>query len=146
MVGEPRDALRRAAYASAILRLIGNILWLLISGLAMAVGYLIAGVLLCITIIGIPFGIAAFRMASYALWPFGRTAVRDPDRLPAVSMIGNILWFLLAGWWLALGHLVTGAILCLTIIGIPFGIVSFGLTKIALAPLGRRVVPIGDAS
>ena len=112
----------------------------------MAVGYLIAGVLLCITIIGIPFGIAAFRMASYALWPFGRTAVRDPDRLPAVSMIGNILWFLLAGWWLALGHLVTGVILCLTIIGIPFGIVSVGLTKIALAPLGRRVVPIGGAA
>lgn len=128
-----------------MLRLIGNILWLLISGLAMALGYIVAGVIMCITIIGIPFGIASFRMASYALWPFGRTTVHDPDRIPGVSMIGNILWFILAGWWLALGHLITGVILCITIIGIPFGIVSFGLTRIALAPLGRRVVPISAA-
>lgn len=128
-----------------MLRLIGNLLWVIIAGLGMAIAYLVAGVLLCITIIGIPFGIASFRMANYALWPFGRTAVRDPGRVPGVSMIGNILWFILAGWWLALGHLLAGVVLCITIIGIPFGIVSFGLTKVALAPLGRRIVPIDDA-
>lgn len=128
-----------------MLRLIGNILWVIIAGLGMAVAYLVAGLLLCITIIGIPFGIASFRMANYALWPFGRTAVRDPGRVPGVSMIGNILWFILAGWWLALGHLIAGVVLCITIIGIPFGIVSFGLTKVALAPLGRRIVPIDGA-
>jgi uncharacterized membrane protein YccF (DUF307 family) len=128
-----------------VLRLIGNILWVIIAGLGMAVAYLVAGLLLCITIIGIPFGIASFRMANYALWPFGRTAVRDPGRVPGVSMIGNILWFILAGWWLALGHLIAGVVLCITIIGIPFGIVSFGLTKVALAPLGHRIVPIDGA-
>jgi len=127
-----------------MLRLIGNVLWLLLAGLGMALGYLVAGVIMCITIIGIPFGIAAFRLAGYALWPFGRTAVRDPQRLPVISMIGNILWFILAGWWLALGHLIAGVLLCITIIGIPFGIVSFGLAKVALAPLGRRIVPISD--
>ncbi len=127
-----------------VLRLIGNLLWLLLAGWAMCLSYLVAGALLCITIIGIPFGVAAFRLAFFVIWPFGRVAVHDPDRVPGVSAIANVLWFILAGWWLALGHLVTGVILCLTIIGIPFGIQSFKLAGLALAPLARRIVPADD--
>lgn len=127
-----------------VLRLIGNLLWLLLAGWAMFLSYLVAGALLCITIIGIPFGVAAFRLAFFVIWPFGRVAVHDPDRVPGVSAIANVLWFILAGWWLALGHLVTGVILCLTIIGIPFGIQSFKLAGLALAPLARKIVPADD--
>jgi len=127
-----------------VLRLIGNLLWLLLAGWAMFLSYLVAGALLCITIIGIPFGVAAFRLAFFVIWPFGRVAVHDPDRVPGVSAIANVLWFILAGWWLALGHLVTGVVLCLTIIGIPFGIQSFKLAGLALAPLARRIVPADD--
>lgn len=127
-----------------VLRLIGNLLWLLLAGWAMCLSYLVAGALLCITIIGIPFGVAAFRLAFFVIWPFGRVAVHDPDRVPGVSAIANVLWFILAGWWLALGHLVTGVVLCLTIIGIPFGIQSFKLAGLALAPLARAIVPADD--
>jgi len=127
-----------------VLRLIGNLLWLLLAGWAMFLSYLVAGALLCITIIGIPFGVAAFRLAFFVIWPFGRVAVHDPDRVPGVSAIANVLWFILAGWWLALGHLVTGVVLCLTIIGIPFGIQSFKLAGLALAPLARKIVPADD--
>lgn len=127
-----------------MLRLIGNLLWLLLAGWAMCLSYLVAGALLCITIIGIPFGVAAFRLAFFVIWPFGRVAVHDPDRVPGVSAIANVLWFILAGWWLALGHLVTGVLLCLTIIGIPFGIQSFKLAGLALAPLAREIVSADD--
>lgn len=127
-----------------MLRLIGNLLWLLLAGWAMFLSYLVAGALLCITIIGIPFGVAAFRLAFFVIWPFGRVAVHDPDRVPGVSAIANVLWFILAGWWLALGHLATGVVLCLTIIGIPFGIQSFKLAGLALAPLARTIVPVDD--
>jgi len=127
-----------------VLRLIGNVIWLLLAGWAMCLSYLVAGALLCLTIIGIPFGVAAFRLAFFVIWPFGRVAVHDPDRVPGVSAIANVLWFVLAGWWLALGHLVTGVLLCLTIIGIPFGIQSFNLAGLALAPLARAIVPADD--
>lgn len=127
-----------------VLRLIGNLIWLVLAGWAMCVSYLAAGALLCITVIGIPFGVAAFRLAFFVIWPFGRVAVHDPDRVPGVSAIANVLWFVLAGWWLALGHLVTGVLLCVTIIGIPWGIQSFKLAGLALAPLARRIVPADD--
>lgn len=127
-----------------MLRLIGNVIWLLLAGWAMCLSYLVAGALLCLTIIGIPFGVAAFRLAFFVIWPFGRVAVHDSDRVPGVSAIANVLWFVLAGWWLALGHLVTGVLLCLTIIGIPFGIQSFNLAGLALAPLARAIVPADD--
>jgi len=127
-----------------VLRLIGNVIWLLLAGWAMCLSYLVAGALLCLTIIGIPFGVAAFRLAFFVIWPFGRVAVHDSDRVPGVSAIANVLWFVLAGWWLALGHLVTGVLLCLTIIGIPFGIQSFNLAGLALAPLARAIVPADD--
>ncbi|RNF94268.1 YccF domain-containing protein [Streptomyces botrytidirepellens] len=117
-----------------------NIIWLVFSGFWMACGYVLAGLLLCITIIGIPFGIASFRIAGFALWPFGRTAVPRRDA-GAASCVGNVLWLVLAGWWLALAHIVTGVLLCVTIIGIPLGIANFKLIPISLTPLGHDIVP-----
>lgn len=117
-----------------------NIIWLILCGFWMFLGYLFAGVLLCITIIGIPFGIAAFRIGVYALWPFGQTVV-DRSDAGAPSCIGNVLWLILAGWWLALGHIVTGVVLCLTIIGIPLGLANFKLIPVSLMPLGKEIVP-----
>ncbi|GAA4866774.1 YccF domain-containing protein [Saccharopolyspora cebuensis] len=117
-----------------------NVLWLVLSGFWMAVGYAVAGVICCILIITIPFGIASFRMANYALWPFGRTLVDRRDA-GAASLLGNLVWLVFAGWWLALGHLVTGALLCITIIGIPLGVANFKLVPVSLVPLGREIVP-----
>jgi uncharacterized membrane protein YccF (DUF307 family) len=125
------------------LRVIGNILWLVLAGLWMALGYLVAGLLQCLTIIGIPFGIQSFKLAGYALWPFGRVVVQRNDRDEALSCLGNAVWFVLSGLWLALGHLVTGLLLCLTIIGIPFGIASFKLAGLALVPFGKMIVKAG---
>jgi uncharacterized membrane protein YccF (DUF307 family) len=127
-----------------MLRLVGNLLWFLIAGWSMCLAYLVAGALLCITIVGIPFGVASFRLAFFVIWPFGRVAVHDPNRVPGVSAVANVLWFVLAGWWLALGHLMTGVLLCLTIIGIPFGIQAFKLAGLALAPLAREIVSTDD--
>jgi len=120
-----------------------NVLWLVLCGFWLAVGYVIAGVLMCILIITIPFGIASFRLASYTLWPFGRTLVPRPDA-GAPSFIGNVLWFLLAGLWMAIAHVVTGVLLCLTIVGIPLGIADFKLAAAALAPLGKDIVSTDD--
>jgi uncharacterized membrane protein YccF (DUF307 family) len=106
----------------------------------MAVAYCILGALSCLTIVGIPFGIAAFRIASYALWPFGREIVRRADH-GAASTVGNLVWFVLAGLWLAIGHAVSGAVLCVTIIGIPLGLANFKMIPVSLTPLGREIVP-----
>ncbi|GHJ30499.1 hypothetical protein TPA0910_49320 [Streptomyces hygroscopicus subsp. sporocinereus] len=116
-----------------------NLIWLILSGLWLAVLYFLAGVLLFVTIIGIPFAIASWRIAGFALWPFGRAAVPRRDA-GAPSCVGNVLWLVLAGWWLALGHLITGVALCLTIIGIPLGLANFKLIPISLAPLGHEIV------
>ncbi len=123
------------------MRTIGNILWLLLAGVWLAIGYVIAGILNCLLIITIPFGIASFRLASYALWPFGRTVVAKPSA-GAISTIGNIIWFVISGIWLAIAHLIAGVLLCLTVIGIPFGIASFKMAGLALFPLGKDIVPI----
>ena len=122
------------------MRLLGNILWLVFHGLWAFVGYSLAGFIWCLTVVGIPFGLASFRLAGFSLWPFGRTVVDSPTRGTA-STIGNILWFVFSGFWLALIPLLGGAILCLTIIGIPFGIQAFKIAALAIAPLGRQVVP-----
>ncbi|GHD47962.1 YccF domain-containing protein [Streptomyces galbus] len=122
------------------MRTILNVIWLVLSGFWLFLAYLAAGLILCITIIGIPFGIAAFRIGVYALWPFGYTTVERRDA-GAPSCIGNVLWLVLAGWWLAIGHIVTGLLLCLTIIGIPFGVANFKLISVSLFPLGREIVP-----
>lgn len=126
------------------MRTLLNILWLVLAGFWMAVGYVIAGLIMILPIVTIPFSIAAFRIAGFCLWPFGRRVVPHREA-GAMSVIGNVLWLLLAGWWLALGHLVTGVLLCLTIIGIPFGVANFKLIPVSLLPLGQRVVPIGSA-
>ncbi|MEU2788272.1 YccF domain-containing protein [Streptomyces sp. NPDC007100] len=122
------------------MKLILNVIWLVLSGFWMAVGYVVAGIICCILIITIPFGIASFRIAGYALWPFGRTTVERRDS-GAGSVIGNVVWVVFAGWWLALGHIVTGALQCVTIIGIPLGIANFKMVPLSLLPLGREIVP-----
>jgi len=121
-----------------------NVIWLVLEGIWMALAYIAAGIICFILIITIPFGIAAFRVAGYVLWPFGRTIERRPDAGVA-SMIGNVLWILLFGWWLAIGHLVAGIALCLTIIGIPLGLASFKIIPVTLVPLGVRIVPTSAA-
>jgi uncharacterized membrane protein YccF (DUF307 family) len=126
------------------MRLILNIIWLVLAGFWMAIAYLLAAIVCFILIITIPFGIAALRIAGFALWPFGRTLVRKPGAGVA-SGIGNIIWVILFGWWLALAHLITGIALCITIIGIPLGLANFKLIPISLLPLGREVVSIDEA-
>lgn len=116
-----------------------NVIWLLLCGVWMAIGYAVAGIICCILIITIPFGIASFRMANYALWPFGRTVVRKPTA-GAMSLVGNIIWLVVAGIWLAIGHIGTGIAMCLTIIGIPLGIASFKMVPVSLLPLGAQIV------
>ncbi|GES32894.1 YccF domain-containing protein [Streptomyces angustmyceticus] len=125
------------------MKFILNVLWLVLSGFWLAIGYVVAGVVCCILIITIPFGIASFRIAGYALWPFGRTTVVRHDA-GVGSAIGNVIWIIFAGWWLALGHIITGLALCVTIIGIPFGIANFKMIPISLMPLGRDIVPTDE--
>ena len=117
----------------------GNIIWLVLAGIWLAIVYVIAGVLQCCFIITIPFGVQSFKLAGYSLWPFGRTVVRRPTA-GVMSGVGNVIWFVLCGWWLALAHLVSGVLLCLTIIGIPLGLANFKLIPVSLMPLGKRIV------
>ena len=116
-----------------------NLIWLVLAGFWLAVGYAVAGIICCVLIITIPFGIASFRIAAYTLWPFGRTIV-DKRSAGAGALIGNLIWILVAGWWLALGHLTTGIALCLTVVGIPLGVANFKLIPVSLVPLGRVIV------
>lgn len=123
-------------------RLILNIIWLVFAGLWLAIAYALAALvcfLLFFLVITIPFGIASLRMANFALWPFGRKVVQSPEAGDA-SLVGNILWIIFAGWWLALGHLTTGVAMCLTIIGIPLGLANFKLIPVSLMPLGKEIV------
>src|SRR5215469_13077089 len=122
-----------------IMRLILNIIWLVLEGWWMAILYVLAGVVCCILIITIPFGIAAFRIASYVIWPFGRSIVIRRDA-GVGSLIGDVFWIIFIGWWLAIGHLTSGILLCLTIIGIPLGLANFKMIPISLLPLGVHIV------
>jgi len=126
------------------MRLVLNLIWLVFGGLLLAVGYALAALVMLLLIITIPFGIASARIALFCLWPFGRTIVQRPDA-GAGSLIGNVIWFVLAGWWLAIGHLVTGVLMCLTIIGIPLGLANFKLIPVSLTPFGRDIVDIDQA-
>ena len=127
------------------MRTIGNVLWLVLAGFWLALGYIAAGIIAFLPIITIPFAIQAFKLAGYALWPFGRVVIARQEGSAAVSLIANIIWFVVAGWWLTLAHLVTGLALMLTIIGIPLGVASIKLAGLALAPFGSRVVTLGEA-
>ena len=121
------------------MRLILNVIWLVLCGWWMAIAYVIAGVICAILIITIPFAIASFRIASYVIWPFGRS-ITVRREAGVASVIGNIIWIVLLGWELAIGHLVAGIALCITIIGIPLGLANFKLIPISLVPLGVRIV------
>ncbi|MFE6612762.1 YccF domain-containing protein [Amycolatopsis sp. NPDC057786] len=123
------------------MRLILNVIWLVLCGLWMALGYVVAGIICCILIVTIPFGLASFRIAAYALWPFGRTVVDRRDA-GAASTIGNVIWFLFAGLWLSIGHVLTGVALCVTIIGIPLGVANFKMIPVSLMPLGKEIVEL----
>ncbi|MCW5950966.1 MAG: YccF domain-containing protein [Propionibacteriaceae bacterium] len=129
------------------MRALLNIIWLVFGGFWLALGYILAGILACILIITIPFGIASFRMAGYALWPFGRTVVRRPDA-GAGSAIGNVIWFLIAGVWLAIGHVTTAAAQAVTIVGIPLAVANLKMIPVTCVPFGKdivdsRMVPAG---
>ena len=123
------------------MRTIGNIIWFVLCGLWMAIGYALAALVMFILIITIPFGIASLRIAGFCLWPFGRVIVHLGDAGGA-SVVGNVIWVILAGWWLALGHLITGILLCITIIGIPLGLANFKLIPVSLTPFGREIVDV----
>jgi uncharacterized membrane protein YccF (DUF307 family) len=126
------------------MRLLLNLIWLVFGGLILAAGYALAALVMLLLIVTIPFGIAAARIALFCLWPFGRTLVRRSDA-GAGSAIGNVIWFVLAGWWLALGHLITGVAMCITIIGIPLGLANFKLIPVSLTPFGREIVDVAQA-
>jgi uncharacterized membrane protein YccF (DUF307 family) len=117
-----------------------NLIWLVFGGLWLALGYVLAGIVCCVLIVTIPFGIASFRMAGYALWPFGRTVVDHP-RAGAWSAIGNVIWVLVAGWWLVLGHLTTALAQAVTIVGIPLALANLKMIPVSLLPLGKEIVP-----
>jgi uncharacterized membrane protein YccF (DUF307 family) len=125
------------------MRLVLNVLWLIFGGLLLALGYAIAGIICFILIVTIPFGIASFRMANYALWPFGRELVRRPTAGVA-STIGNVIWLIVAGWWLALGHITTAVAQFVTIIGIPLGLANIKLVPVSLFPLGHEIRDIPE--
>ncbi|HXN58849.1 MAG TPA: YccF domain-containing protein [Acidimicrobiales bacterium] len=125
------------------MRTLLNVIWLVLSGFWLALGYALAGLVLCVLIITIPFGIASFRLAAFVLWPFGRAVVPKPGA-GAASAVGNVIWFVLAGLWMALAHLILGVVLCVTIIGIPLGLGNFKLAAVAIAPLGKDIVSADD--
>ncbi|WP_410874146.1 YccF domain-containing protein [Nocardia sp. A7] len=127
-----------------IVQLILNVLWVVLCGFWMALGYLLAALICFILIVTIPFGIASLRLAGYVLWPFGRTVVDKPSA-GAGSLIGNVIWFIFAGWWLALGHVFTSIALAVTIIGLPFAWANLKLVPLSLFPLGHDVVSADEA-
>jgi uncharacterized membrane protein YccF (DUF307 family) len=129
--------------------LILNILWFLFGGVWMGLAWVFAGLIMIVTIVGIPWARAAFAVASFSFWPFGRVAVdrrmltgREDIGTGALGVVGNVLWFLLAGWWLALGHLVAAVACAVTIIGIPFAFQHIKLALLAIAPIGQEIVPV----
>ncbi|MDR1274213.1 MAG: YccF domain-containing protein [Odoribacteraceae bacterium] len=121
------------------MKFLGNIIWLLFGGLAVAVEYFVSGVLLCLTIIGIPFGLQAFKLGALAIWPFGRESRRMQESNGCLSLFMNVLWFFIGGVWICLTHLLFGLLCCVTIIAIPWGMQHFKLAGLALAPFGREI-------
>jgi Predicted membrane protein len=119
---------------------LGNILWVIFGGLFMALGYFLSGLILCITIIGIPFGLQIFKIAGFALLPFGKDVVSGPTQSGCLSIVMNIIWILCGGIELAISHLILGIVFCITIIGIPFGKQHFKLMALALSPFGKEIV------
>ncbi|MBG6216082.1 uncharacterized membrane protein YccF (DUF307 family) [Arthrobacter sp. CAN_A6] len=121
-----------------------NVIWLLFGGIWLALGYFAAGILCCLLIVTIPFGIASFRIGAYALWPFGRSVVDRGGKTYLFSTLGNVIWVLVAGIWIAIGHVVTAIPMFVSIIGIPLGIANLKLIPVSLMPLGKEIVPSGS--
>lgn len=126
------------------MRILLNIIWLLVAGLELAVAYAIAGLLALVLIITIPLAVPAFRLAGYALWPFGRVVVEKPGA-GGGAVLMNVVWFIVAGWWLVLAHLIVALVLALTIIGIPFAVATVKMSKLAIAPYGKDVMELRHA-
>ncbi len=130
----------RPAGQNVKMKTILNIIWLLFGGLWLALGYVAAGILCCILIITIPWGIASFRIAGYALWPFGRTVIEKPGGSGVASILGNVIWILVAGIWIVIGHITTAIAMAITIIGIPLAIANLKMIPVSLMPLGKEIV------
>lgn len=126
------------------MRIILNIIWLIFAGVWLFIAYVLAAILCFVFIVTIPFGVASLRIAFFALWPFGRTVVRKPSA-GAGSVVVNILWFILGGWYLTLLHIVTGVLQCITIIGIPLGLGNFKMIRVSLMPFGHEIVSVNQA-
>ncbi|WP_343576584.1 YccF domain-containing protein [Mycobacterium sp.] len=126
------------------MRLILNVIWLVFGGLWLALGYLLAALICFVLIVTIPFGFASLRIASYALWPFGRTIVEKPGASTG-ALIGNVAWVLLCGIWLAIGHLASAVAMAVTIIGLPLALANLKLIPVSLVPLGKEIIPIGSS-
>ncbi|MFC7375741.1 YccF domain-containing protein [Brachybacterium sp. GCM10030267] len=122
-----------------LITLILNLIWLLTAGWSLFLGYVLAGVLACIFIVTIPFGLASFRIAGFVIWPFGREVI-DTRRGGAASAIGNVIWFVIAGWWLAIGHVLTAVAQAITIIGIPLAWANIKLIPVTCFPFGKEIV------
>lgn len=122
------------------MNLLGNIVWLVFGGLFSAIGYFVGGLALCLTIVGIPWGLQCFKLASLVLWPFGKKVVSDSSETGCLSVFCNVVWIICGGWYTALVHLVMGLILSVTIIGMPWGLQHFKLIEISLMPFGKRIV------
>jgi uncharacterized membrane protein YccF (DUF307 family) len=118
----------------------GNLLWLLFGGLFAAIGYFVGGFVLCMTIVGIPWGLQCFKLAGLVLWPFGKRVISDSQNAGCLNTIFNITWIIFGGWYTALVHIVMGLLLCITVIGIPWGKQHFKLIEISLMPFGKRII------
>lgn len=124
------------------MRTLGNVLWLLLAGWWLALAYVVAGVIACLLIVTIPFGVQAFKLAAFTLWPFGRVVVQRPDGDPAVGTFANVVWLVFFGVELAGAHIIAGALLCLTLVGIPLGLACFKLVPLCLVPFGKEIVDV----
>ena len=127
------------------MRLILNVIWLIFGGLWLALGYLLAALICFLLIVTIPFGFAALRIASFTLWPFGRTIVDKPGA-GGGALVGNVIWVVLCGFWLAIGHLTTAVAMAATIVGIPLALANLKLIPVSLMPLGKQIVPVGSSA
>ncbi|MGC2655235.1 MAG: YccF domain-containing protein [Mycobacterium sp.] len=127
------------------MRLILNVIWLVFGGLWLALGYLLAALICFLLIVTIPFGFAALRIAWFTLWPFGRTIVDKPGAGDG-ALVGNVLWIVLCGFWLAIGHLTTAVAMAATIVGIPLALANLKLIPVSLVPLGKQIVPAGSST
>ena len=121
------------------MKFIGNIFWLLLGGIPISIYYAVMGMLFCITIIGIPFGVQLFKTAGFALWPFGREVTAGPNNTGCLAILMNIVWIIFGGIEIALTHIGLGIFFCITIVGIPFGIQHFKMSLLALAPFGKKI-------